>query len=42
MGSEGWTVETNGQVRNAKGRLLYKPGYITAIKKVLAGEKKHG
>lgn len=40
--NEGWTVETNGQVKNAKGRVLYKPGYATAIKKVLLAVKKYG
>ena len=42
MESEGWTVDGNGRVKNAKGRVLYKPGYVTAIKKVLAVEEKNG
>ncbi len=42
MENEGWTVDNNGRVRNAKGRVLYKPGYVTAIKKILAMEGKNG
>jgi len=31
----GWNAEENGRVRNEHGRSLYKPGYVTAIRKVL-------
>lgn len=33
--AEGWTAEENGRVKNSKGRVLYKPGYVTVIKKIL-------
>ena len=32
---QGWTTEENGRVLNAKGRFVYRAGYVTAIKKVL-------
>jgi len=33
--AEGWTPQANGRMLNHKGRTLYKPGYITAIRKIL-------
>lgn len=33
--AEGWATEENGRVKNAKGRVLYKPGYVTAIRKII-------
>jgi hypothetical protein len=32
---EAWAVENNGRVKNGKGRTLFKPGFATAIRKVL-------
>lgn len=32
---QGWTTDEQGRVKY-KGRTIYKPGYVTAIKKVLA------
>jgi len=35
IGERGWEVFPNGRVKDQNGRHLYKPGYITALKKVL-------
>lgn len=32
---QGWTTEENGRVLNAKGRFVYRAGYVTAIRKIL-------
>jgi len=32
----GWTALDNGRVKNEDGRSIYKPGYLTAIRKILA------
>jgi hypothetical protein len=34
--SRGWIVSENGRVKDEMGGLLYKPGYVVAIKKILA------
>jgi len=31
----GWTVFENGRVKGEDGRSIYKPGYLTAIRKIL-------
>jgi len=36
MQDEGWTQDDHGRVLNAKGRVIYKIGYVTAIRKVVA------
>lgn len=37
MEIQGWLREDNGRVTTTKGRSIYKPGYVTAIKKILDG-----
>lgn len=37
----GWHAQPNGRVKDENGRPLYKPGYVTAIQKVLK-ETGHG
>lgn len=32
---EGWTQDDHGRVLNAKGRAIYKIGYVTAMRKIL-------
>lgn len=32
---QGWSRAANGRIKDADGRTLYKPGYISAIEKVL-------
>ena len=32
---EGWTSDTEGRVINEAGRVVYKPGYVTAIRKIV-------
>lgn len=34
--AEGWIAENNGSMVNEKGRVIFKPGYLTAIQKVLS------
>ncbi|SDO40242.1 hypothetical protein SAMN05216303_1011329 [Rhodoferax sp. OV413] len=36
MQDEGWTQDDHGRVLNAKGRVIYKIGYVTAIQKIVA------
>ncbi|MDP1688171.1 gamma-mobile-trio protein GmtX [Hydrogenophaga sp.] len=38
MLDEGWTVDGHGRVLNAKGRTLFKVGYLTAIQKILRSQ----
>lgn len=33
--NEGWTCDAEGRVLNEVGRVIFKPGYVTAIRKVL-------
>lgn len=35
---EGWTTDAEGRVLNEAGRVIYKPGYVTAIRKVIGAE----
>lgn len=35
LADRGWKTQVNGRVKDENGRLLYKPGYITAIAKIL-------
>lgn len=35
MQDEGWTQDDHGRVLNAKGRAIYKVGYVTAIRKIV-------
>lgn len=35
MQDEGWTPDDHGRIRNAKGRVIYKVGYVTAIRKII-------
>lgn len=35
MLDEGWTQDDYGRVLNAKGRAIYKVGYVTAIRKIV-------
>lgn len=35
MQDEGWSQDDHGRVLNAKGRMIYKVGYTTAIRKIL-------
>lgn len=37
----GWSAQDNGRIKDEHGRPLYKPGYVTAIKKILE-ETGHG
>ncbi|MCG7873102.1 MAG: hypothetical protein JAZ11_13465 [Candidatus Thiodiazotropha lotti] len=37
----GWTIQVNGRVKDEDGRLLYMPGYVMAIKKII-GESNNG
>lgn len=32
---EGWTTDTEGRVINEVGRVVYRPGYISAIRKII-------
>ena len=32
---EGWTTDAEGRVINEAGRVVYKPGYVTAIRKIV-------
>lgn len=32
---EGWTTDAEGRVINEVGRVVYKPGYVSAIRKIL-------
>jgi hypothetical protein len=32
---EGWTTDAEGRVRNDAGRVIFKPGYVTAIRKII-------
>jgi hypothetical protein len=32
---EGWTMDSEGRVVTETGRALYKPGYVSAIRKIL-------
>lgn len=34
---QGWTVLSDGEIVNDRGRVIYDPGYASAITKVLAG-----
>lgn len=36
MKTEGWIADQSGRVLNAKGRVIFKAGFATAMKKVLA------
>lgn len=36
---EGWEKGLRGEIKNANGRTLFKPGFITAIRKVLGEEQ---
>lgn len=33
--ARGWSQDPSGRIRNGKGRVLYKPGYLSALHKVL-------
>jgi hypothetical protein len=35
LNDQGWSSQENGRVVSSKGRAIYKPGYITAIQKVI-------
>jgi hypothetical protein len=35
MRDEGWTQDDHGRVLNAKGRAIYKVGYVTAMRKIV-------
>jgi hypothetical protein len=32
---EGWTTDSEGRLITETGRALYKPGYVSAIRKIL-------
>ena len=32
---EGWTSDAEGRVLNEAGRVIFKPGYVTAIRKII-------
>ena len=32
---EGWTTDAEGRVINEAGRVVYKPGYVSAIRKII-------
>lgn len=36
---EGWACDAEGRVLNEAGRVLFKPGYVTAIRKIISGGK---
>jgi hypothetical protein len=33
--AEGWTTDAEGRVINEAGRVIYKPGYVSAIRKII-------
>ena len=33
--AEGWVVDDNGRIKTMKGRTIFKPGFVTAIRKML-------
>ena len=35
MQDEGWSQDDHGRILNAKGRAIYKIGYVTAIRKLV-------
>lgn len=39
MQDEGWSQDEHGRVLNTKGRMIYKVGYTTAIRKILERAK---
>ncbi len=36
---EGWITDAEGRVMNEVGRVIYKPGYVSAIRKILGEDK---
>lgn len=39
LNDEGWTSDAEGRVRNEAGRVIFKPGYVTAIRKILGEDE---
>jgi len=35
MKDEGWSIDAYGRILNEKGRAIFKPGFATAIRKIL-------
>jgi hypothetical protein len=40
LAQRGWQAFDNGRIKDANGRTIYKPGYVTAIRKILAESAK--